>query len=59
MKTGICKIVPPQGWNSPFAIDLENNSVLFGTRKQQIHRLQVGFLNDFLNDFFFYLSTEL
>ncbi|GMF40366.1 unnamed protein product [Phytophthora fragariaefolia] len=41
-KTGISKIVPPQGWRPPFAVDFEDESVQFDTRKQKIHELQVG-----------------
>lgn len=35
---GICKIVPPQGWNPPFALDLD--SFTFPTKTQAIHQLQ-------------------
>ncbi|RLN91305.1 hypothetical protein BBJ28_00018403 [Nothophytophthora sp. Chile5] len=45
-RTGICKIVPPSGWKPPFAIDLEDESVHFGTRKQKIHELQEGHAYD-------------
>eukprot|EP00850_Spirogloea_muscicola_P013228 SM000088S23769 [mRNA] locus=s88:396563:401364:- [translate_table: standard] len=38
-KTGICKIIPPQGWRPPFSF---NASTRFRTRKQMIHRLQEG-----------------
>ncbi|KAG3114053.1 hypothetical protein PI124_g7203 [Phytophthora idaei] len=41
-RTGICKIVPPRGWNPPFAIDFEDERAQFGTRKQKIHELQEG-----------------
>ncbi|CAI5734834.1 unnamed protein product [Hyaloperonospora brassicae] len=41
-RTGICKIVPPRGWGPTFAIDLEDEHVLFDTRKQKIHELQEG-----------------
>uniref|UniRef100_M4BIH9 JmjN domain-containing protein n=1 Tax=Hyaloperonospora arabidopsidis (strain Emoy2) TaxID=559515 RepID=M4BIH9_HYAAE len=41
-RTGICKIVPPRGWNPTFAIDLEDDHVHFDTRKQKIHELQEG-----------------
>ncbi|EGZ26944.1 hypothetical protein PHYSODRAFT_397432, partial [Phytophthora sojae] len=41
-KTGICKIVPPQGWRPPFAIEFEDERVEFETRKQKIHELQEG-----------------
>ncbi|ETM50315.1 hypothetical protein F442_05840 [Phytophthora nicotianae P10297] len=41
-RTGICKIVPPRGWNPPFAINLEDDRVQFDTRKQKIHELQEG-----------------
>ncbi|KAF1329798.1 Histone demethylase, partial [Globisporangium splendens] len=40
--TGICKIVPPAGWNPPFAIDLDDESNTFETRLQRIHQLQQG-----------------
>ena len=40
-RAGICKIVPPPGWNPTFAIDLEDDHVHFDTRKQKIHELQV------------------
>eukprot|EP00298_Acanthocystis_sp_HF-20_P016451 c21485_g1_i4.p1 GENE.c21485_g1_i4~~c21485_g1_i4.p1 ORF type:complete len:582 (+),score=156.24 c21485_g1_i4:154-1899(+) len=36
--TGICKIVPPAGWNPKFALDLE--TVKFPTRIQNIANLQ-------------------
>ncbi|KAG6972075.1 hypothetical protein JG687_00001658 [Phytophthora cactorum] len=39
-RTGICKIVPPRGWNPPFAINFEDERAQFGTRKQKIHELQ-------------------
>lgn len=35
---GICKIVPPQGWSPPFALDLD--SFTFPTKTQAIHQLQ-------------------
>ncbi|RQM09965.1 hypothetical protein KXD40_002518 [Peronospora effusa] len=41
-RTGICKIIPPQGWKPPFAIDLDDDRVQFSTRKQNIHQLQEG-----------------
>ena len=41
-RTGICKIVPPRGWDPTFAINLEEEHVQFDTRKQKIHELQVG-----------------
>ncbi|KAL1828382.1 hypothetical protein ACET3Z_006794 [Daucus carota] len=36
---GICKIVPPESWKPPFALDLEK--FMFPTKTQAIHRLQV------------------
>jgi len=39
---GIVKIVPPDGWNPPLGISLEENKIKFDTRKQKIHRLQEG-----------------
>ncbi|KAL7693703.1 putative JmjC domain, JmjN domain, Zinc finger, C5HC2-type [Plasmopara halstedii] len=41
-RTGICKIIPPLGWNPPFAINFEDDRLHFGTRKQKIHKLQEG-----------------
>ncbi|TDH69385.1 hypothetical protein CCR75_002814 [Bremia lactucae] len=41
-RTGICKIVPPQGWKPPFAIDFEDERLRFSTRTQRIHELQEG-----------------
>jgi len=39
---GICKIVPPEGWNpAPFCIDTESKK-RFQTKLQVIHRLQEG-----------------
>ncbi|GAB2296855.1 hypothetical protein Dimus_030956 [Dionaea muscipula] len=35
---GICKIVPPESWKPPFALDL--NSFSFPTKTQAIHQLQ-------------------
>ncbi|XVE57876.1 hypothetical protein DITRI_Ditri04bG0125600 [Diplodiscus trichospermus] len=35
---GICKIVPPQNWNPPFALNLD--SFAFPTKTQAIHQLQ-------------------
>ncbi|XP_021735832.1 lysine-specific demethylase 5D-like [Chenopodium quinoa] len=35
---GICKIVPPEGWKPPFALDVESFS--FPTKTQAIHQLQ-------------------
>lgn len=45
-KYGICKIVPPREWNpGPFGIDLTDATKTFGTRRQQLNRLEqaVGF----------------
>ncbi|CAH0514709.1 unnamed protein product [Peronospora belbahrii] len=41
-RTGICKIVPPRGWNPPFAIDLDNSRAEFDTKQQNLHQLQKG-----------------
>jgi hypothetical protein len=41
-RTGVCKIVPPNGWRPPFAIDLSDERVTFETRQQRIHELQVS-----------------
>ncbi|XP_020978798.1 lysine-specific demethylase 5B isoform X1 [Arachis ipaensis] len=35
---GICRIVPPKGWNPPFALDLD--TFTFPTKTQAIHKLQ-------------------
>uniref|UniRef100_A0A7S4IRS9 JmjC domain-containing protein n=1 Tax=Odontella aurita TaxID=265563 RepID=A0A7S4IRS9_9STRA len=40
-KYGICKIVPPAGWNPPFSVDM-NETKKFQTKEQLIHRLQEG-----------------
>jgi len=40
-KFGICKIVPPKGWNPPFSVDM-NQTKKFQTKEQLIHRLQEG-----------------
>eukprot|EP00985_Skeletonema_marinoi_P019812 scaffold11489_cov78-Skeletonema_marinoi.AAC.4 len=40
-KYGICKIVPPEGWNPPFSVDLDCPKK-FQTKDQSIHRLQEG-----------------
>ncbi|KAL7548361.1 hypothetical protein ACHAWF_011650 [Thalassiosira exigua] len=40
-KYGICKIVPPKGWNPPFALDVASPKK-FQTKDQSIHRLQEG-----------------
>jgi len=40
-KYGICKIVPPKGWNPPFALDVDSPKK-FQTKDQSIHRLQEG-----------------
>ncbi|KAG9145128.1 hypothetical protein Leryth_008916 [Lithospermum erythrorhizon] len=37
-KYGICKIVPPESWKPPFALDLD--SFTFPTKTQAIHQLQ-------------------
>jgi hypothetical protein len=38
---GICKIIPPHGWNPPFMVDFEN-SIQFKTKHQKINELQQG-----------------
>jgi len=38
---GICKIVPPEGWNPPCQIKLDNPRV-FPTKRQKINTLQEG-----------------
>lgn len=40
-KYGICKIVPPEGWNPPFALNVDCPKK-FQTKDQSIHRLQEG-----------------
>uniref|UniRef100_A0A6U4EFU0 JmjC domain-containing protein n=2 Tax=Phaeomonas parva TaxID=124430 RepID=A0A6U4EFU0_9STRA len=40
-KYGICKIIPPQGWNPPCAVDRQSTKA-FRTRIQDIHGLQQG-----------------
>jgi histone demethylase JARID1 len=40
-KYGICKIVPPKGWNPPFALNVDSTKK-FQTKDQSIHRLQEG-----------------
>ncbi|GAX23946.1 histone demethylase JARID1, partial [Fistulifera solaris] len=41
---GICKIVPPKGWNPSryFGIDIDRNQKTFATKLQMLHRLQEG-----------------
>jgi histone demethylase JARID1 len=38
---GICKIVPPQGWNCPVLTD-SSNPKLFDTKRQRVNTLQEG-----------------
>lgn len=38
---GICKIVPPDGWNPPCQVD-RNTRKKFQTKRQLLHRLQEG-----------------
>mmetsp|Transcript_74336 Transcript_74336/g.111981 ORF Transcript_74336/g.111981 Transcript_74336/m.111981 type:complete len:648 (-) Transcript_74336:51-1994(-) len=38
---GICKIVPPKGWDAPFSADV-NIRKRFSTKNQLLHRLQEG-----------------
>ncbi|DAZ99952.1 TPA: hypothetical protein N0F65_008759 [Lagenidium giganteum] len=45
-RTGICKIVPPRGWNPPFAVNFDNPNIRFETRRQKIHQLQEGVAYD-------------
>jgi len=40
-KYGICKIVPPEGWDPRFNIKMDS-AEKFQTKKQQLHRLQEG-----------------
>merc|ERR1711862_11578 len=40
-KYGIAKIVPPEGWNPPFALNVDCGKQ-FQTKDQSIHRLQEG-----------------
>ena len=39
---GICKIVPPEGWNPELAVDLNDNTIPMSTKKQVVHTLQEG-----------------
>jgi len=38
---GICKIVPPAGWNPPLCVDMESKES-FQTKEQLLHRIQEG-----------------
>uniref|UniRef100_A0A6A7G8Z7 Lysine-specific demethylase 5A-like n=1 Tax=Hirondellea gigas TaxID=1518452 RepID=A0A6A7G8Z7_9CRUS len=40
--TGICKIIPPNGWNRPASLRLLKCEKTFPTRKQPVHQLQQG-----------------
>mmetsp|Transcript_19738 Transcript_19738/g.30443 ORF Transcript_19738/g.30443 Transcript_19738/m.30443 type:complete len:768 (-) Transcript_19738:107-2410(-) len=40
-KYGICKIVPPKGWNPPFCVDMSSDQK-FQTKEQLLWRLQEG-----------------
>jgi len=40
-KYGICKIVPPAGWDPPFCVNMDSPKK-FQTKEQLIHRLQEG-----------------
>mmetsp|Transcript_10156 Transcript_10156/g.12872 ORF Transcript_10156/g.12872 Transcript_10156/m.12872 type:complete len:692 (-) Transcript_10156:313-2388(-) len=40
-KYGICKIVPPSGWDPPFSVDM-NSKKEFQTKEQLLHRIQEG-----------------
>ncbi|BHF72118.1 demethylase [Sparganum proliferum] len=37
-QTGICKIIPPKGWNPPFAVDI--NTFRFTPRVQRLYELE-------------------
>ncbi|VDL91342.1 unnamed protein product [Schistocephalus solidus] len=39
-QTGICKIIPPKGWNPPFAVDI--NTFRFTPRVQRLYELEGG-----------------
>mmetsp|Transcript_28095 Transcript_28095/g.57486 ORF Transcript_28095/g.57486 Transcript_28095/m.57486 type:complete len:699 (-) Transcript_28095:1291-3387(-) len=41
VKYGICKIVPPKGWDPPFSVNVDCEK-RFQTKDQSIHRLQEG-----------------
>ena len=38
---GMCKIIPPEGWNPPFCVDFDN-PLKFKTKEQKVHKLQEG-----------------
>jgi len=38
---GICKIIPPEGWNPPMCADMQSQ-VQFETKRQSVHRLSEG-----------------
>lgn len=40
-KYGICKVVPPPGWNPPLCVDMKSGKQ-FETKNQKLHRLQEG-----------------
>ncbi|KAF0687904.1 Aste57867_20396 [Aphanomyces stellatus] len=39
---GVVKIVPPKGWSPPQMIDFNNDTTVFETKLQKVHRLQEG-----------------
>ncbi|KAF0754164.1 hypothetical protein AaE_005439, partial [Aphanomyces astaci] len=39
---GIAKIVPPKGWAPPHMINYDNDTHMFETKLQKVHRLQEG-----------------
>lgn len=57
---GVCKIVPPKGWELPFSLDL--SSLRFPTRIQKVHELQhrdfAQQLTDFYLDYDKFLQTQ-
>jgi len=40
-KYGICKIVPPAGWDPPFCVDMTSDKTI-ETKRQKLNRLQEG-----------------
>jgi histone demethylase JARID1 len=50
-KYGICRIIPPENWNPPFAVDTEVCSLLLNTHSS---RKQAGIGNRILTDIFFF-----
>lgn len=39
---GICKVIPPTGWEPKCTVDVNSSTMIFPTRKQQIDTLQQG-----------------